>query len=379
MQEHGFTWLRQGDNQWLDGHRWFQDEAVGATLSGVVRDWRRELWDAGLRDLLIAVLSDELGAPVVEVSPLMEDLARRQDRYDDVYREFLLGPVAAEHGLSDPALGLEYLLDRDLDLTTSSCDQREGRATANEHIPTLLEFGPAPPPLRENIRDFNRRPVRDGLLASHRAAAWPAHIDLFAEGPTSHLLRAAEVGSVLPCEGGCWMPDGCPVPRGVPLRREMMQCWVLRDPRVTCMPLALFHDSRRGEGPVAVVPELCARDVILWRSGWVLHSALAALAHGSKRLHLPLSEPLGAILGDGGALVRVDARGRAAAEGLRPGDVLASVGKRPVRGGRAAAALRIGRDLARSEGLSALELEFQLPRYNGRRSIEFRFFVYWPE
>lgn len=374
LAEHGFTWVRRGEAGDLDGHRWFTNEGIGAALAGTLSDWRCELWEAGLRELLVARISEELGAPVVELVPLVEDLARRRGRYDAAYRKFLNSPVARQHGIVGPAAQREYLQDRDLDLTTSSCDQREGRATANEHIPMVLELGPVPPAPVENIQDFNRRPSRAGLRASHRAAAWPAHIDLLAEGPTSHLLRAAEVGSVLPCERDCCMPDGEPVPRGVPLRREMMQCWVLRDERLTCMPLALFHDFRKGEGPVAVVPELRARDVVIWRTGSVLHGALTAVAHGERQIELGRWEPLGAVLGPGGVLRQVDAQGRAAAAGLQPGDVLVAINGAPVARGQAAAGWRS----AQRAGQASLRLTFLLPRYNGRRSVELRFFVYWP-
>merc|ERR1712008_503082 len=153
----------------------------------------------------------------------------------------------------------------DVDLTPSSCDEREGRATANEHIPMIVELGCFVCPLPvENVSDFNNRPHRASVAASHSAAAWPAHIDLLAEGASSHLLRAAEVGDKMPCDRHCMTPDGEVVPLGIPLHREMMQCWVLRDEHVTCMPLALFHDFENGEGPTAIVPELNSRDVIIW-------------------------------------------------------------------------------------------------------------------
>lgn len=378
LQEHGFTWVRRGESCSPEAQRWFGSASAAEALAGVLRDWRSELWEAGLRNLLMARLSEELGAPVVEISPLICDLQKRRGRYDRVYWDFLHGAVAKEHGIVGPELQREYFRDRDLDLATSSCDQRDGRATANPYIPMVLDVGQVPPPRWESIAAYNRRPAREGLAASHLAAAWPAHIDLYAEGPTSHLLRAAEVGEVLPCEGGCRMPDGEPVPAGVPLRREMMQCWVLRDERITCMPLALFHDFRDGRGPAAVVPELGRGDVLLWRSGHVLHGALTAAARGERAVALGVREPLGAVLGPHGELRSVDARGRAAAEGLRPGDALAAVDGGPVAPGGAAAALRLARRGALRAGRPSLRLTFLLPRYNGRRSVEFRFFVYWP-
>jgi len=389
LEQHGFTWVRQGEAGSLEGHAWFTNREVGKALGGDVHDWRGQLWENGLRDLLTSRLSSELCTPVLEVIPLIDDLKKRRWQYDKVYREFLDSPLAAAEGIKSAGQKQEYFFDRDLDLTTSSCDQREGRITANEHIPMLLELGPlaAPVPI-ENISDFNRR-LRTNVGASHTAAAWPAHIDLLAEGATSHLLRAAEVGSVVPCDSHCVMPDGVVVPLGVPLRREMMQCWVLRDERATCMPLALFHDFLDGQGPAAIVPELNARDVIIWRTSSVLHGALSALVHGECIVELGIWEALGAIIFPCGLLGRVDTCGKAAAAQLESGDRLIAVDDELVCNSAGDDASGVGRGTATSVFLAArrraysesrgtIRLTFQLPRYNGRRSIEFRFFVYWP-
>jgi len=175
------------------------------------------------------------------------------------------------------------------------------------------------------------------------------------------------------------MPDGEAVPRGVPLRREMMQCWVLRDKCVTCMPLALFHDFDDGMGPVAVVPELGRGDVVIWRTGHVLHGALTALARGDLlEVEVGLGEALGARMGAGAMLVAVDAGGRAAAAGLEAGDVLVAVEGEALTGNCAATALATARQKARAAGQKSLRMTFLLSRFNGRRSVEFRFFVYWP-
>merc|ERR1711963_817179 len=99
LNEHGFTWIRHGEAGRLDNHRWFQHEGLGAALSGTVCDWRMQLWEAGLKDLLTQKISEELGAPVIELLPLVDDLARNRDRYDEAYRRFLLSPAAAAHGL----------------------------------------------------------------------------------------------------------------------------------------------------------------------------------------------------------------------------------------------------------------------------------------
>jgi len=385
LQEHGFTWVRQGEAGPLDDHRWFTSAGVGETLAGELRDWRAELWDAGLRELLASRIGEELGATIVEITPLIDDLKKRRALYDAVYRGFLASPLAAEHGIVGLADHRRYILDRDLDLTTSSCDERDGRITANNFIPTVLELGPARPPSIENLKDFNRRPPRPGLVPSHRAAAWPVHIDLVAEGPTSHLMRASEVGDVVPNnnEEDTASTQNCTdeeaLPCGAPLRREMMQCWVLRDESITCMPLMLFHDD--GDGPEAFVPELDRRDIVIWRTGHALHGALSAVAHGEHTFEIDRWESLGATLDLGGVLRRVDAGGRAEAEGLRPGDVLAGVDGRPVEAGRAAASLLAAcarRQAADGVASSAaMRLTFSLPRFNGRRSVEFRFFVYW--
>ena len=194
LADPGFTWVRQGEAGNLERHEWFTAEGPRAALDGEIRDWKRELWDAGLSDLLAKVIGAQLGSPVVELLPLIDDLRRHKAKYDAAYQHF-----CKEHGSKHGIIEEEFIQDRNLDLYTSSCDQRSGRASANEHIPAILELGSAVrPPLVESCSDFNRRPARQGLNASHTAAAWPCHIDLVAEGETSHLMRAAAVGDKMP-------------------------------------------------------------------------------------------------------------------------------------------------------------------------------------
>lgn len=94
------------------------------------------------------------------------------------------------------------------------------------------------------------------------------------------------------------LPGDIVVPRGTVLHREMMQCWVPRE-RITCMPLALFHDFDDGAGPVAVVPELQPHDVLIWRTGHVLHGALTAAVRGNCMLKQSPWDALGLVVVNG--------------------------------------------------------------------------------
>lgn len=373
LADPGFTWVRQGEAGNLEGHRWFATDGPGAALDGEIRDWKRELWDAGLSELLVEVIGAQLGSPVVELLPLIDDLQMHRAKYDAVYQRFCK-EHGEKHGLNEEV----YKQDRNLDLYTSSCDQRSGRPSANEHIPTVLELDPAvSPPLVEACSDFNRRPARQGLNASHTAAAWPAHIDLVAEGAVSHLMRAAEVGDKMVATKNYSLPGDIVVPKGTVLHREMMQCWVPRE-LITCMPLALFHDFGDGAGPLAVVPELRPHDVLIWRTGHVLHGALTAYVRGKVVVTCNPWEALGIVVINGGVSC-VNPGGLAHQEGVEVGDVLAAMNGKKAAGMhvcKGLAALRAA--LHEQAETQELQLIFELSRFNGRRSIEFRFFVYWP-
>merc|ERR1712046_153062 len=104
-----------------------------------------------------------------------------------------------------------------------------------------------------------------------------------------------EVGDTMVACRDYRLPAGIVVPGGTVLRREMMQCWIPREV-VTCMPLALFHDFEDCQGPVAVVPELAPRDVLIWRTGHALHGAFTAIVHGTHVVELRAGEALGIVL-----------------------------------------------------------------------------------
>lgn len=80
-----------------------------------------------------------------------------------------------------------------------------------------------------------------------------------------------------------------------------------------------------------------------------------------------------------GKVSSVSPGGLAHQQGLEVGDLLVAVNGKQAAGANASQGLRILHAAVKGgAAMQTLELNFELSRFNGRRSVEFRFFVYWP-